>query len=142
MKIGSMLGDIVGSLFKKPVTEMYPFQRKETPDRLRGKMIWDPEKCTGCQLCVKDCPADALELIVLDKVNKRFVMRYNEDRCTFCAQCVQNCRFKCLEMSNEQWELAALNKEPFTVYYGKDEDVKFLLDRAATEGAEAIPCPE
>jgi hypothetical protein len=45
-------------------------------------------------------------------------------------------------MSNEQWELAALNKEPFTVYYGKDEDVKFLLDRAATEGAEAIPCPE
>jgi formate hydrogenlyase subunit 6/NADH:ubiquinone oxidoreductase subunit I len=142
MKIGAMLGDIVGSLFKKPVTEMYPFQRKETPERLRGKMIWDPEKCTGCQLCVKDCPADALELIVLDKVNKRFVMRYNEDRCTFCAQCVQSCRFKCLEMSNEQWELAALNKEPFTVYYGKDEDVKFLLDRAAKEGAEAILCPE
>jgi formate hydrogenlyase subunit 6/NADH:ubiquinone oxidoreductase subunit I len=142
MKLGAMLGDIVGSLFKKPVTELYPFQRKETPTRLRGKLVWDSSKCTGCQLCVKDCPAEALELIVLDKVNKRFVMRYNEDRCTYCAQCVQNCRFSCLNMSNEEWELASLKKEPFTVYYGKDEDVQFLLDKAAKEGSEAVPCPE
>ena len=32
-------------------------------------------------------------------------------------------------MSPEQWELAALNKEPFTVYYGKDEDVQTILAR-------------
>ncbi len=136
MKIGSMLGDIVSSLFKKPVTEKYPFERYPAPESLRGKLHWDPEKCTGCQLCVRDCPSDAIELITLDKVNKRFVMRYDIDRCTFCNQCVMSCRFNCLDLSDEEWELASLTKEPFTVYYGKDEDVQFLLERASQSGSD------
>ena len=117
MTIGSMFGDIFKSLFKKPVTEKYPFVKKDAPENLRGKLIWDPEKCSGCQLCVKDCPSNALELITIDKVNKKFVMRYNIDRCTFCAQCVESCRFGCLEMSDEMWELASIKKEPFEVHY-------------------------
>lgn len=136
MTIGSMLGDVVKSFFKKPVTEKYPFVRQEAPENLRGKLVWEPEKCTGCMLCVKDCPSNALELIVLDKVNKRFVMKYNLDQCTFCAQCVINCRFSCLNMSEEQWELASTKKEPFEVYYGREEDVKFLLEKAARGEAE------
>lgn len=130
MKIGAMLGDVLASLFKKPATQRYPFERREAPERLRGKLFWDASKCSGCQLCIKDCPSEAIELIVLDKVAKRFVMRYHIDRCTFCAQCVQTCRFKCLGMASDQWELAAFSKEPFTVYYGKDEDVEFLLAKA------------
>jgi formate hydrogenlyase subunit 6/NADH:ubiquinone oxidoreductase subunit I len=130
--IGAMLGDVLRSLFKKPFTQLYPFEKKPAPVQLRGKLTWDPTKCTGCQLCIKDCPANAIELITLDKVNKRFVMRYNIDRCTFCEQCVISCRFKCLDMSNEDWELASIKKEPFTVYYGKEADVDFLLAKAAT----------
>lgn len=141
MTIGSMLGDILSSFFKKPVTEKYPFERRDAPENLRGKLVWDAEKCSGCQLCVKDCPSDALELIVIDKVNKRFVMRYNVDKCTYCSQCVVNCRFNCLQMSEEMWELASTNKEPFEVYYGREEDVKFLLEKAARGEAEE-PCPE
>lgn len=141
MTIGSMLGDVVKSFFQKPVTEKYPFVRKEAPENLRGKLIWNPEKCIGCMLCVKDCPSNALDLIVLDKVNKRFVMKYNIDRCAYCAQCVVNCRFGCLSMSDEQWELASNKKESFEVYYGRDEDVKFLLDKAARGEAEE-PCGE
>jgi hypothetical protein len=49
---------------------------------------------------------------------------------------VQNCRFECLNMSHEQWELAALNKEPFTVYYGKDEDIQTILARFAEPDAQ------
>lgn len=141
MTIGSMLSDILKSLFKKPATEKYPFVKVEAPKNLRGKLIWDPEKCSGCQLCVKDCPANALELITIDKVNKKFVMRYHTDRCTYCAQCVINCRFGCIQMSDEQWELASTKKEPFEVYYGREEDVKFLLEKAAQGEAEA-PCGE
>lgn len=131
MPIGAMLGDIVRSLFAKPATERYPAVKTPAPAQLRGRLQWDPTKCTGCQLCIKDCPSDAIELVVLDKVSKRFVLRYHEDRCTYCAQCVVNCRFKCLGMDSQQWELAALRREPFAVYYGKDEDVQFLLARAA-----------
>jgi NAD(P)H-quinone oxidoreductase subunit I len=132
-----MLGDVIRSLFTKPVTEQYPFVRTAAPDNFRGKLFWEPEKCTGCQLCVKDCPADALELIVIDKAAKRFVMKYHIDRCTFCDQCVQSCRLKCLNLSNEDWELASLNREPLTVYYGKDEDIESLLERTAQPGAES-----
>lgn len=137
MKIGAMLGDIMRSLFKRPVTERYPFKRYPAPERLRGKLVWDPAKCTGCGLCAKDCPSNALEVIVLDRAAKKFVMRYHMDRCTYCAQCVQNCRFDCLGMSNEQWELASLQKKPFTVFYGKDEDVECLLAKTAEQSAEA-----
>jgi formate hydrogenlyase subunit 6/NADH:ubiquinone oxidoreductase subunit I len=136
MTIGAMLGNIVESLFKRPATEKYPFERYAAPEKLRGQLVWDPEKCSGCQLCIKDCPSNAIELVVLDKVNKRFVMRYHADRCTFCAQCVVTCRFKCLHMSNSVWELAECTTSPFLIYYGKDEDVQFLLDRIAQAESE------
>ncbi len=133
MKLGSMLGDVLRSFFRKPVTQPYPFERKPAPKNFRGKLVWQPEKCTGCQLCVKDCPADAIEIIILDRAKKRFVMRYDLDRCTYCAQCEINCRFDCLEMSDEQWELAALDKKTFTVYYGRDEDVQEYLKSQAPQ---------
>ncbi|MBZ0297148.1 MAG: 4Fe-4S binding protein [Anaerolineae bacterium] len=134
IKIGTMLRDTVRSLFRKPVTELYPAERQATPERLRGQLYWNPEKCTGCCLCMKDCPSNALELITIDKANKRFVMRYDIGRCTFCAQCVQNCRFNCLEMSSEDWELAATTKSPFTVYYGRDDDVESILAHLSGAG--------
>jgi formate hydrogenlyase subunit 6/NADH:ubiquinone oxidoreductase subunit I len=137
MKLGTMLGDVTRSFFIKPVTERYPFIKNPAPKRLRGQLHYDPSKCSGCQLCIKDCPSNAIELITVDKVAKRFVLRYHSDRCTFCAQCVQNCKFKCIEMSNEEWELASTNKIPFEIYYGREEDVAFLLEKASHPGTGA-----
>ena len=140
MGIGAMIGDVVRSLFKKPATEFYPFVKTDAPERYRGKLVYNPEKCSGCMLCIKDCPSDAIELITVDKVNKRFVMRYHADKCVYCSQCVQNCRFNCLEMSNDQWELASTNREAFEVNYGRDEDIEFLLSRAARPGEDEPSC--
>ena len=135
MKIGSMFSDIVKSFFHKTATQRYPYERLPAPVQFRGKLVWNPEKCTGCQLCVKDCPANAIELIVLDRANKRFVLKYHSDRCIYCSQCVVNCRFKCLDLSDEQWENAALTKEMFTVYYGRDEDVNAFLEKLGQQPA-------
>ncbi|MFB3852430.1 MAG: 4Fe-4S binding protein [Vicinamibacterales bacterium] len=123
MRIGAMLGDITRSLFKRPFTERYPFERYPAPERLRGMVVWDPEKCTGCKICVRDCPANALELIVLDKAAKRYVLRVHNDRCTFCAQCVASCNFDCISLSPTAWELASLSRKPFVVSYGRKEDL-------------------
>ena len=98
-------------------------------------------KCTGCKLCVRDCPSNAIELEVVDKATKRFVLRYHTDRCTFCAQCVVNCNFDCLGLSHEQWELAALSKQPFIVSYGRDEDIHLLAERERAKAANAGPSP-
>jgi formate hydrogenlyase subunit 6/NADH:ubiquinone oxidoreductase subunit I len=131
MTIATMLKDVLTSLVRPPVTEKYPFERQPVPERLRGKVLYDPENCTGCGLCTKDCPAGALELFVLDRKAKRFVMRYQVDRCLFCSQCVSSCPRGSLAMSHDQWELAALCREPFDVYYGADADVRAVLAESA-----------
>ena len=74
MKIGSMFKDLLTSFFSKPVTEQYPFERPEVAERFRGKLFYDPAKCTGCNLCSKDCPSDALEIVILDRAAKKFGM--------------------------------------------------------------------
>lgn len=129
MKMGTMLGDVIQSLFKPPATQRYPFERGNAPERLRGLLRYDPARCVGCQLCVRDCPSNALELIVVDKPAKRFVLRYHMDRCTFCAQCVVSCRFGCLKMTSEDWELASPDKDQFIRYYGNQSDIEAILAR-------------
>jgi formate hydrogenlyase subunit 6/NADH:ubiquinone oxidoreductase subunit I len=134
MRLGTMFGDVWNSFLHRPVTQKYPFEKREAPVRLRGKLHWDPEKCTGCQLCVKDCPSQALELITLDKKAKLFVMKYHVDRCTFCAQCVESCRPACIEMSGTDWELAATAKEPFAIYYGDEVNIDKVLENCLNSG--------
>lgn len=130
MRFGAMVGDVFGSLFRRSATRRYPFERQLAPERLRGTLLWDAEKCTGCSLCVKDCPAQALEVFLVDKAEKRVVLRYHLDRCTYCAQCVVSCRQNALAMSSDNWELAATGKETFTITYGDAEDVQRLAELA------------
>jgi formate hydrogenlyase subunit 6/NADH:ubiquinone oxidoreductase subunit I len=130
MKIGTMLKDIVDSFFKKSATQLYPFEKIAPPQRYRGPLFYDPKACTGCSLCVKDCPSKAIELVILDRAAKRYVLKYHMDRCVYCGQCVVNCKFKCIGMSNEDWEHAVLKKQ-FMFYYGKEEDVAQFLENLA-----------
>lgn len=129
MKIGTMLKDVFESFFKKPATQGYPVEKVETSERFRGKLEYNPSACTGCCLCTKDCPSNAIELVTLDRAAKRFVLKYHMDRCVYCGQCVTNCKFKCMSMSNQDWELAALKKEAFEVYYGNENDIATMLER-------------
>ncbi|MDD5156327.1 MAG: FAD-binding protein [Candidatus Omnitrophica bacterium] len=45
------------------------------------------EKCTGCTLCVKVCPFDAIRIM-----DKKAVI--NLDKCNLCGACVPACKFK------------------------------------------------
>lgn len=138
MRFGTMFSDVSLALFKKPVTRMYPYQKTATPTRLRGHVVWNKDSCTGCGLCVKDCPSAALELFIVDRKAKQFVMRYHADRCTFCAQCVESCRSSSIHLSEDIWELAALTTAPFDVFYGEDSDVKFIMaTQAAGDAGQA-----
>lgn len=126
MKKISMFDDLIRSTIRRPVTEFYPIERRPIVESFRGMLKWDPEACTGCALCVKDCPANAIELITIDKATKRFVLRFHVDRCTFCGQCAYNCRFDCIKLENQGWELAELDRDSFTIIFGRPEDIERL----------------
>ena len=139
MMIGTMFSDVFRSIFVKPVTQLYPKERNLPAESYRGKLSFSPIACTGCGLCVKDCPAKAIELTTLDRAAKRFVMTYRSDRCLYCGQCVVSCKFKCINLANDDWEHAALGKKEFTLYYGKPEDVEISLAKLAQQAAEKQP---
>lgn len=56
------------------------------------------EKCTGCTLCVKVCPFDAIRIM-----DKKAVI--NLDKCNLCGACVSGCKFKAILL--EKAEAAA-----------------------------------
>ena len=66
------------------------------PPRFRGKIAYDRENCTGCQLCYKICPTRAIEWLPEEKKIKIFI-----SRCCFCAQCVDICPVNTLAMTEE-----------------------------------------
>ena len=135
MRIGSMFKDVIRSFFTKSTTRLYPVERVSPPERYRGILSYNASVCTGCSLCVKDCPSDAIELVILNRAAKQYVMKYHMDRCIYCGQCMVNCKPKGIAMSNQEWEHAALEKK-FMVYYGKDEDIAKFLESLAESASE------
>ena len=47
----------------------------------------DPDKCRGCTLCARTCPADA----IIGKVKE--VHMINTEKCLKCGACMEKCRF-------------------------------------------------
>ena len=117
MKIASMLNDVFASLFKRPFTERYPYTVRPAPARLRGKLLWKESLCKGCMLCVRDCPANAIEIEVVDRAAKKYSFRYRMDRCIYCAQCVASCPEGALSMSSTLYHLASADRKTFTEVY-------------------------
>ena len=66
------------------------------PEKFRGKLAYDREKCIGCQLCIRVCPANVIKFKPEEKK-----IRIHVARCTFCSQCVDACPVGALSMSQE-----------------------------------------
>lgn len=120
---GKMIKQVLQSLFKKPATSRYPFKKSPMPENYRGKIIFHSELCVGCQMCVKDCPSNAIKIKKVG--DKKFVAEFDLAKCIYCAQCVNSCARKALE-STKEFELASLDREKLKVAFGPDikEDVK------------------
>jgi len=57
----------------------------------RGKVIFDIETCKGCELCVKACPQESLELSPKINAQGYHYAVLVKDNCTGCTNCALVC---------------------------------------------------
>ena len=107
---------VLRQLMKKPVTNLFPAKNLprsitgfleavaagtaaihppvQTPDKFRGKIMYDRDLCIGCKICIRVCPANAIEFLPDTKRVRIWVTQ-----CVFCGQCNDACPKDCLHMS-------------------------------------------
>ena len=72
-------------------------------NRLKIRIIdWDSDRCKKCQMCIPDCPTDAISF---DYENDTIV-RYN-DKCLRCSICYQTCPFSVIKYFLAKFSLEA-----------------------------------
>jgi len=113
-----IFGTLIKQLVRRPATNPFPVKHMPrsvgrllsrvhdgratlhppvpTPRDLRGKIAYDREKCIGCKLCIRVCPASVIEFLPETKK-----IRMHVARCTFCAQCVDACPVAALWTTEE-----------------------------------------
>jgi 2-oxoglutarate ferredoxin oxidoreductase subunit delta len=66
------------------------------------KVVFDEERCKGCELCVNVCPVNIIEMAE-DRINSHGfhpaeVKDENQDTCISCKQCYQMCPDVCITL--------------------------------------------
>ena len=83
----------IKNLFSKPVTTTYPAEPAVYPERSRGHIEIDIQKCISCGACSINCPPGA---ITVDRQQKTWAI--NRMDCIQCGACTLKCPTKCLSI--------------------------------------------
>lgn len=120
--------------FKKKITQQYPDERPVFPERFRGCLQFEFEKCIMCGMCARTCANEVLSLeVVRDELtDKRKLVRYTIDfqYCMYCNMCVEVCPKGCLSF-NHKFELAELERDDLRIVYERPPEMDTPEERAS-----------
>ncbi len=108
-------------MFKPSITVHYPTEKLVPFEKFRGALLFDPETCISCNLCVKACPSNCIQLEnATNETGKKVakVAWYSIDfgKCNFCRLCEESCPTK----PKSVWH--SLDYE--VVFFSRDEMVR------------------
>lgn len=92
-------------LWRPPVTMHYPDEKWRMPDGFRGLIKVDMDACIVCDLCMKACPVDCIEIEwkreegQAGKVATKFTVDYA--KCLYCGLCSPPCPTNAIWHSQE-----------------------------------------
>ncbi|MEC7926009.1 MAG: NADH-quinone oxidoreductase subunit NuoI [Actinomycetota bacterium] len=110
-------------LFRKSVTDKYPKEFRDKPQRFHGRHVLNKyedgmEKCIGCELCAGACPAQCIYVRGEDNPEDNpvspgerygFIYEINMLRCIYCALCVEACPTEAITMTS-LFEMSVANR--------------------------------
>lgn len=95
-------GEAVKSFFNKPITEKYPQEKVELPEKFRGKIKFNEQNCVGCGMCIRVCSPGAITKSVENVSDgQKITMHFDLSSCTFCSMCADFCPRKTIELTEE-----------------------------------------
>jgi ferredoxin len=102
----------------------------------------DPGRCTGCTLCVVDCPYDALEMVPREDGEYRQIAVLISDRCVSCGICIGSCSDDAMSVDGEPVDDLAADVRRLAAK-GESPRIVFTCERHALHGAaDTLKNPE
>lgn len=96
VNLRTMLESLRGLL--RPSTVPFPKRQIPPPEGIRGRPLYDRERCVGCGACSWVCPAGAIS--VVDEGDRRAVKVWH-GHCAFCGKCEDSCPWEGIKLSQE-----------------------------------------
>ena len=99
------------NLLDGPSTDPFPLGPTFTPERLRGKVVIDPDLCMGCGVCRHVCTAGAIDIRPKED-NSGYSITVWRDSCCLCASCRHYCPTGAMSITND-WHLVHPESEKY-----------------------------
>ena len=99
------------NILQGPATEAFPYAEAPTPQRFRGKVTMDPQKCVGCGICRHVCAGKAIN-IQPHEDGKGYDFAIWHNTCALCGMCRHFCPTRAITMTND-WHNAHGQEEKY-----------------------------